>query len=185
MTLRVTAAFAVLLALTACDRAAGPSATPPAGAPANTQPAPATVPATNDVPALAIVTLGGAKYDLAAQRGRWVVVNFWATWCAPCLKEMPDLSALDARREDVAVIGLAYEEIEPADMQAFLQAHPVVYPVAIIDVASPPAGFDTPRGLPTTYLIRPDGRIAKKFVGPVTGADIEAEITRISGTVPS
>ena len=133
------------------------------------------------VPALKVQTLDGKAYDLAAQRGKWVVVNFWATWCSPCLKEMPELSALDAMREHVEVIGLAYEEIEPADLRAFLQKHPVVYPVAIVDVYEPPADFATPRGLPMTYLIAPDGTVAKQFLGPVTAADVEAAIAAAGG----
>src|SRR3546814_4070620 len=111
-------------------------------------------------PRLQVATLDGAQYDLAANRGKWVVVNYWATWCGPCLEEMPELSALDAMREHVEVIGLAYEEIEPAALTAFLDRHPVVYPVAIIDVYDPPADFATPRGLPTTYLVAPDGTVA-------------------------
>lgn len=132
-------------------------------------------------PALQVKTLDGGDYDLAAHRGKWVVVNFWATWCAPCLKEMPELSALDAMREHVEVIGLAYEEIEPADMQAFLEKHPVVYPVAIVDVYAPPQDFATPRGLPMTYLIAPDGKVAKQFLGPVTAGDVEAAIAVAGG----
>lgn len=124
-------------------------------------------------PALIVTTLDGSEYDLAARRGKWVIVNFWATWCSPCLKEMPELSALAAMREDLDVIGLAFEEIEPAEMKAFLDEHPVVYPIAIIDTYEPPADFDSPAGLPMTYLIAPDGRIERKIMGPVTAADIE------------
>ena len=138
--------------------------------------APVSNPVEVQVPTLKVATLDGKRWDLAGHRGKWVVVNFWATWCGPCLKEMPDLSALDAMREDVEVIGLAYEEIEAAELQAFLQAHPVVYPIAIIDVYDPPADFATPRGLPMTYLIAPDGTVAKKFLGPVTAAEIDAVI---------
>ena len=98
---------------------------------------------------------------------------------------MPELSALDAMREHVEVIGLAYEEIEPAEMQAFLQKHPVVYPVAILDVYNPPKDFATPRGLPTTYLIAPDGKVAKHFLGPVTANDIDAAIANAGGPKPA
>ena len=137
------------------------------------------------VPNLRVATIDGGQYDLSEHRGRWVVVNFWATWCAPCRKEMPELSALDAMREHIEVVGLAYEEIEPADMQAFLQKHPVVYPIAVLDVYAPPADFVTPRGLPMTYLIAPDGKVAKQFLGPVTAKEIESAIAAADGPAAS
>lgn len=133
------------------------------------------------VPVLKIATVDGQEYDLAARRGKWVVVNFWATWCKPCLKEMPELSALDAMREHIEVLGLAYEDITPDDMKVFLKLHPVVYPIAVVDTYNPPADFATPRGLPMTYLIAPDGKVADKFLGPVTAKDIEAAIAKAGG----
>ena len=134
-----------------------------------------------EIPALDVATIDGGRFDLAEHRGKWVVVNFWATWCSPCLKEMPELSALDAMREHIVTVGLAYEEISPEDMQAFLKEHPVVYPIAIIDVYSPPADFETPRGLPMTYLIAPDGKVARQFLGPVTAREIETAIANNGG----
>jgi thiol-disulfide isomerase/thioredoxin len=133
-------------------------------------------------PTLVVDTVDDGRFDLAAQRGRWVVVNFWATWCKPCLKEIPDLTAFDAARDDVSVIGLAYEEIDPAAMREFLVRHPAGYPIAIIDTFSPPADFETPRGLPMTYLIAPDGTIAKKFLGPITSQDLAAAIDDAKAT---
>lgn len=173
--------------LAACDRASAPTspqaanvAAPAQSATPSAEHSGAAVGTGGSVertrPTLQIATLDGTAYDLAARRGRWVVVNFWATWCAPCIKEMPELDALDRRREDVEVIGLAYEDITPEDLRAFLARRPVGYPVAIVDVADPPAAFDTPRGLPMTHLIAPDGRIAESFLGPVTAADIDAAI---------
>ncbi len=129
-----------------------------------------------ELPALVVETLDGGKFDLAEHRGNWVVINFWATWCNPCLKEIPDLDAFDKSRDDVEVIGLAYEEIEKADMLVFLRDHVVSYPMALLDVYKPPADFETPRGLPMTYLIAPDGKVARKFLGPITSADLNAAI---------
>lgn len=178
-------AAAALLVLAGCERQAGP-VDPPATAPAVETAGPAAGPTQAPAaPRLRIATLDGATYDLAAHRGRWVVVNFWATWCAPCLKEMPELSALDAMHEHIEVVGLAYEDIEPDAMRAFLEEHPVVYPVAIVDTFDPPADFDTPRGLPTTWLIAPDGTVAEKMLGPVTAASIEAAIAAAGGPAPA
>ena len=135
-------------------------------------------------PNLRIDTLDGARYDLAAHRGKWVVLNFWATWCGPCLKEMPELSALDAKRGDIDVLGLAYEDIEPAAMRAFLKQHPVAYPVALLDVYQPLPDFAAPRGLPVTYLVGPDGAVAKEYLGPVTAAQLEGDIAKAGGRKP-
>jgi thiol-disulfide isomerase/thioredoxin len=193
MKLKLTLLPCLLLAIAACE----PDTSAPVPAPAAAQPAeklakqPAEQPTTTateakapvaveasavDKPVLKIATLDGAQYDLASKRGGWVVVNFWATWCAPCIQEMPELDAFDAERKDVEVIGLAYEEIEIADMRAFLAKRPVKYPIALIDTYDPPADFPTPRGLPMTYIIAPDGSIAKEFMGPVTKAVLAAVI---------
>ena len=172
--------LSLLSLLAACKRESEAPVPPPADAPepaaAPAGPAEPAAPAQVEYPALAVTTIDGAKWDLAAHRGKWVVVNFWATWCAPCRKEMPELSALDAMREHVEVIGLAYEESTPEELRAFLEDHPVVYPIALVDVYDPPADFETPRGLPMTYLIAPDGKVARRFLGPVTAAEIEAAI---------
>ena len=182
---RTAVSLALLLSLAACqqggDDAARPAtdgAAPAAGAAAGETPA-----SSREQPALRVETIDGGTFDLADHRGSWVVINFWATWCAPCLKEMPELSALDAMREHIQVVGLAYEEIEPDAMRAFLEERPVVYPVAIIDTFAPPADFETPKGLPMTYLIGPDGRVAKHFLGPVTAEGIEEMIADAGGPV--
>lgn len=181
------ALLAAALMLSACgDKtpAPAPVAGPEAAAPvASAEPAatPAVRDVTADYPSLKMPTVDGGSYDLAAHRGQWVVVNFWATWCSPCLKEMPELSALHAMREHVKVVGLAYDDIEPAELKAFMKQHPVAYPVVQVDTFAPPADFATPRGLPTTYLIAPDGKVAKQFLGPVTAREIETAITAAGG----
>ena len=186
---RIAWMLACIGVLGACQRAPAPAADPaPATAATGATPAPATttaqVAATRDVPKLAIDTIDGKRFDLADHRGKWVVVNFWATWCGPCLKEMPALSALDTMREHIQVVGLAYEDTTPEDMREFLEKRPVSYPIAMIDVYAPPADFETPAGLPTTWLLDPTGKIVKRFIGPVEPHDIEAAIAAAGGPKP-
>ena len=183
-------ALSLAAALVACKKPAAEDAAESAkvAKPAPSQVAKPDAPvdaARPEIPSLRITAIDGAQYDLAAHRGKWVVVNFWATWCSPCLKEMPELSALDAMREHIDVLGLAYEEIEPDAMQVFLKTHPVVYPIAIVDVYNPPGDFATPRGLPMTYLLSPDGKVVKQFLGPVTAKEIEAAIVAAGGPKPA
>lgn len=129
-------------------------------------------------PQLKVTTLEGKPFDLAAQHGKWVIVNYWATWCVPCIKEMPDISAFVKSRKDVVAIGLAFEDTDAKEIKAFVDKHPVVYPIAQLDVMAPPKDFDPPKGLPTTYLIAPDGHVAQRFVGPVTGEKLSEAIAR-------
>jgi thiol-disulfide isomerase/thioredoxin len=134
--------------------------------------------ATTAAPDLKITTLDGKPFDLAAQHGKWVVVNYWATWCVPCIKEMPDISAFVKNHKNVTAIGLAFEDTDAKEIRAFLAKHPVVYPIAQVDVMDPPKAFEPPKGLPTTYLIAPDGTVAKRFVGPVTEQSLGEAISK-------
>ena len=179
-------ALAVVLVLAACKpQQEPPKATPEAAKPTPAQPAmPPPTAGLADIgaqPKLHLSTVDGKTFDLAEQHGHWVVVNYWATWCGPCLEEMPELSALAAMREYIKVVGVANDDIKPADMQAFLQKHPVAYPIAQVDPGAPPADFGMPPALPVTWLIDPQGKVAKRFMGPVTAADIEAAIAAAGG----
>ena len=178
----VLALLAVVLAGCKPQTNAAPVAeSAPPAMPAAAEPPAGVVEHTAQVPQLQVQTVDGKRYDLAEHRGQWVLVNFWATWCGPCLQEMPELSALHAMRGNIDVVGLAYEDIEPADMQAFLEKHPVAYPIAILDPYDPPKDFATPRGLPVTYLLAPDGKVAKQFVGPVDAKQVEQAIAEAGG----
>lgn len=118
--------------------------------------------------------LEGGTLSIESLRGQWVVLNYWATWCAPCRKEIPDLSALHERADHITVVGLAYEETEPEAFREFLAELKPSYPNLLVDVFDPPQPFGPPRALPTTIVLDPDGVPVKTFVGPVTGEQLEA-----------
>jgi len=127
-------------------------------------------------PKLHVATLDGKTFDLAAQRGHWVIVNFWATWCAPCIKEMPDISHFVASHKNVRAIGLAYQDNDVAEIKAFLREHPVDYPIAKVGMDEALPDFEAPQGLPTTWVIDPAGKVAAHIVGPLTPAKLAAVI---------
>jgi thiol-disulfide isomerase/thioredoxin len=158
-----------------CGQSPDPDSGPTA--PANKiEPAAAAPAGASKFPALRLTLIDGGKFDIASHRGKWVVVNFWATWCAPCVREMPELSALHTSRDDVQVVGLDYETIEPETLRKALARRPVSYPIAIVDPYELPPGIAAPRGLPMTYLVDPQGNVKREYLGPVTRADIERAI---------
>jgi len=120
--------------------------------------------------------LGGGEVSMSDYLGQWVVVNYWATWCTPCLKEIPDLSELHQERSDLTVLGLAFEDLEDSDFDEFLEGFEVSYPILKVDVYQPPEPFGAPRALPTTIILDKQGRAVKAFLGPVTREAIEGFI---------
>ena len=85
--------------------------------------------------------LHGEAVSLSEFRSKWVVLNYWATWCAPCRKEIPDLSSLNEARDDIVVLGLAFEDTEPENFDEFLEEYQPSYRILLIDVYAPPEPF--------------------------------------------
>lgn len=120
--------------------------------------------------------LHGDEISLSDFRGKWVVLNYWATWCAPCRKEIPELSELNESRDDIVVLGLAFEDTEIENFDEFLKEFHPSYPLLLVDVYAPPEPFGAPRVLPTTIILNPEGAPVKTFLGPVTMENIESFI---------
>ena len=120
--------------------------------------------------------LHGEEVRMSGFRGKWLVLNYWATWCSPCRKEIPELSALNEARDDIVVLGLAYEDTEIENFDEFLEEFHPGYPILLVDVYAPPEPFGAPRVLPTTIILNPGGYSVKTFLGPVTREDIESFI---------
>lgn len=124
----------------------------------------------------ALQQLHGEVVSLSEFRSKWVVLNYWATWCAPCRKEIPDLSSLNEARDDIVVLGLAFEDTEPENFDEFLEEYQPSYRILLIDVYAPPEPFGAPRALPTTIILNPEGYPVKTYIGPVTREAIESFI---------
>lgn len=120
--------------------------------------------------------LDGRQHRLSDYRGKWVVVNYWATWCPPCLEEMPELVHFHERHKekDAVVLGVNMEDIPAAELKRFVEENMVTYP--ILRSRSGMTALGPIPGLPTTYLVAPDGSVTASKLGALTAQDIEAFI---------
>ena len=124
---------------------------------------------------LVLTALDGSPLPLASFRGRPLLVNVWASWCPPCVEEMPELDTFSRQQGDngIQVLGLALDT--PEAVQAFLAQVPVHYPQAI-DVPGPAdasVALGNERGLlPYTVLIDAQGRLVRRKLGPFTAGEI-------------
>ncbi len=114
----------------------------------------------------------GKLHKLEDYKGRWVLVNFWATWCPPCLKEIPDLIALYENRKDIMVIGVAMDSDEPKVVLDFVRTMAITYPTVLGNrkIASQ---LDDISLLPSTYFFDPDGKPAARQLGIISRESIE------------
>lgn len=118
--------------------------------------------------------LDGKNRKLSDFRGKWVVVNYWATWCPPCLKEIPDLIEFhDAHKDkDAVVIGVAFEDISSKELRGFVDSYFIEYPILRQKPAAR-SDLGAISGLPTSFLISPDGELIAQQTGPVSAKMIE------------
>ena len=122
-------------------------------------------------PVFAVV--GGSGVTESDLKDRWLVINYWATWCGPCITEIPEFNEIhhDAR-SDLMVLGVNFDApSDPSKQLADLEKMKIEFPVVIQDPAGQ-FGYEVPSVLPTTVIVRPDGGIAAKLVGPQTKASV-------------
>lgn len=123
--------------------------------------------------------LDGSHHKLADYRGRWLLVNYWAEWCEPCRRELPELARFGREHAaNVAVLGVNFDALPNAELHALTVRLAVPIPVLASDPV-PQLPFARPTGLPVTWLIDPDGEVHGPLLGPQTEASLLAALRKI------
>ena len=130
-----------------------------------------------DLPDLSAPDLEGRIHHLSDYRGKWVLVNYWATWCPPCREELPELEVFhyNHKDRDAVVLGLNMEDIDVQRLRDFVEEQFLSFPILRVGSRHRSPLGSVP-GLPTSFLVSPDGKVVAKQVGPVDRESIEAFI---------
>jgi len=121
-------------------------------------------------PAFELPDLAGGKVSLGDLKGKVVVLDFWATWCGPCIKEIPDYAEFwrKNRARGVEVVGVVCDSGDPSEIQDFVREYKIPYRQLLGDEAVQ-VSFGALQGFPTTFVIDRQGVIRKKMLGSPPG----------------
>ncbi|HIE49237.1 MAG TPA: TlpA family protein disulfide reductase [Gammaproteobacteria bacterium] len=118
----------------------------------------------------------GSNGKLSDLEGRWLVVNYWADWCPPCIKEMPELTSFyNDNKEEVLVLAFNFDELEGEELEEQI----IRFKVNIPSLLTNPGllfGWEAPPSLPTTYILDKKGKLRETLIGPQTQESLEALI---------
>ena len=118
----------------------------------------------------------GSNGRLSDLEGRWLVVNYWADWCPPCIKEMPELTSFyNDNKEEVLVLAFNFDELEGEELEEQI----IRFKVNIPSLLTNPGllfGWEPPPSLPATYILDKKGKLRETLIGPQTQEGLEALI---------
>lgn len=125
-----------------------------------------------DRPDYELRDMDGKLHRASDHRGQWLVINFWATWCAPCIAEMPELEKFFQENQPKAQVwGVSFEDSDKKLILDFVEKLGVTYPILGYG-QDQLTGFGEVRVLPTTFIVDPEGLFFRRFEGPINARDI-------------
>lgn len=136
--------------------------------------------ASDKIEDFAFVDIDGKQHNTKQYRGKWLLVNYWGTYCPPCLEEIPDLIEFsDNNKENAVVIGLDAGGTDIAGLKKFEDDYFINYTLAPVQESTLDA-FGVLVGIPTSYLISPEGEISAKVVGIIDLKEVDQFINGVS-----
>jgi len=136
-------------------------------------------------PAFSLKTLDGKGFNLADHRGEVVLINFWATWCGPCVIETPELAKLhrELKKRGFTVVGISLDEDGPEGVKIFAEDYHIPYPIGVDDgtIAELYGGI---YGLPTTFVLDRNGKITNRFIGIFPTKEMRPELEKMLDASP-
>ena len=114
-----------------------------------------------------IEVLNGSDTSTEKMQGKWIVVNYWADWCAPCIKEIPELVEFAEENTDILVYAFNFDELDSEDLAPIAKKFKVDIP-SLISHPREIWGIETPPAVPATFFINPKGVLVKSFFRPQT-----------------
>lgn len=118
--------------------------------------------------------IDGKVIQLADYRGKWLVINYWAAWCGPCAKEIPELNAFYQAHKDhnAVVLGVNYDGLTAGKLHELVKKLNIHYPILATDPKSA-LGIQHVPGLPATFIVSPEGKLVKTLYGEQSQASLE------------
>lgn len=118
-----------------------------------------------------IEIFNGSDTNLNKLNGNWIVINYWADWCAPCIKEIPELNEFAKENNDLLVFTFNFDQLDEDDLKPVAQKFNIEVP-SIVTHPRDIWGIQTPPAVPATFFINPDGDLALSLFRPQTKDDL-------------
>ncbi|MBL88192.1 MAG: hypothetical protein CMD80_01735 [Gammaproteobacteria bacterium] len=129
-----------------------------------------------------IQIIDGRDTNISNLNGNWIVVNYWADWCAPCIKEIPELNDFAIENEDIFVFTFNFDYLEEDELKPIIKKFNIKVP-SLVSHPRDIWGIETPPAVPATYFINPNGEVAKSLFRPQTKIELNKILKELKSSI--